>query len=136
MGSEDLGDQSWRKYFTNPREPIQLFRYFLFHDPSWDYRTIDWDQDFAYAVRQLGFMNATDPDLSAFARRGGKLLMYAGWSDPVVPPADTIAYYEAFTQAMGGRRRRSPSPVAPGMGHCMGGWGRISSTHWQRSING
>ena len=30
-------------------------------------------------------MNATVKDLSPFARRGGKLILYAGWADPIVP---------------------------------------------------
>src|SRR4029078_10669827 len=94
MGSEDVGDQSWRNYITNPREPMRaaLFRYFLFHDPSWNYRTIDWDRDLAYADEKLGFLNATDTDLSPFKRRGGKLLMYAGWAASAVPPQDTVMY--------------------------------------------
>ena len=29
--------------------------------------------------------SAIDPDLRAFHARGGKLLMYAGWADPILP---------------------------------------------------
>ena len=49
-GSEGFGDsaiQGWRQYVLDPQEPMRLgfFRFFLFHDPNWDYRTVDWDRD-------------------------------------------------------------------------------------------
>lgn len=127
MGSESMGDQSWGSYLMNPPEPSRadLFRYFLFHDPNWDFRTLDYDRDLAYADQKLGFMNAVDPDLGAFQRHGGKLLMYAGWADPVVPPADTAAYYESVMKTMGESRTMDFARLfmAPGMAHCAGGPG-------------
>ena len=105
----------------------RLLPYFLFHDPNWDYRTIDWERDLAYAEQKLPFMAAVERDLTPFKKRGGKLLMYTGWADPVVPPQDTVAYYEAVVKTMGGHRARrassSASSLAPGMGHCSGGPG-------------
>lgn len=82
MGSEDFGSGSWRPYLLSPTEPSRsdLFRFFLFHDPNWDFRTLDYDRDLAYADKKLGFMNAIDLDMAAFHRRGGKLLMYGGRS--------------------------------------------------------
>ena len=127
MGSEDFGAGSWRQYLVNPTEPSRsdLFRFFVFHDPNWDYRTLDYDRDLAFADKKLGFMNATDLDMSAFNRRGGKLLMYAGWADPVVPPGDTAAYYEAVSKMAGDKQTRDFFRLfmAPGMGHCGGGSG-------------
>ncbi|PYR28329.1 MAG: tannase/feruloyl esterase family alpha/beta hydrolase [Acidobacteria bacterium] len=130
-GSEGFGDsaiQSWRQYVMDPQEPMRvgLFRYFLFHDPNWDYRSIDWDRDLAYAEQKLPFMAAVDRDLSPFKKRGGRLLMYTGWADPVVPPQDTVAYYEAVARAMGGLEKARDFYrffLAPGMGHCSGGPG-------------
>ena len=127
-GSENISGPNWINYFITPPEPMRadLFRYFLFHDPNWDWRTIQFDRDLAYADRQLPFMNATDTNLTAFQRRNGKLLMYAGWADPVVPPEDTLAYYEAVTVAMGGPQKTSQFArlfLAPGMGHCGSGPG-------------
>ena len=130
-GSEGFGEspiQSWRQYVMDPQEPMRVgfFRYFLFHDPNWDYRTIDWERDLAYAEKKLAFMAAVDHDMSAFKKRGGKLLMYTGWSDPVVPPQDTVAYYDAVVKAMGGLEKTREFYrffLAPGMGHCSGGPG-------------
>jgi feruloyl esterase len=130
-GSEGFGDsaiQGWRQYVLDPQEPMRVgfFRYFLFHDPNWDYRTIDWDRDLAYAEQKMPYMAAVDRDLTPFKKRGGKLLMYTGWADPVVPPHDTVAYYDAVVKAMGGPERTRDFYrffLAPGMGHCSGGPG-------------
>jgi feruloyl esterase len=130
-GSEGFGQnaiQSWRQYVLDPAEPMRVdfFRYFLFHDPNWDYRTIDIDRDFAYAEQKLAFMSAVEKDLSPFKKRGGKLLMYTGWADPVVPPQDTVAYYDGVVKAMGGLDKTRDFYrffLAPGMGHCSGGPG-------------
>ena len=130
-GSENFGDtaiQSWGTYVTDPKEPMRLgfFKYFLFHDPNWDYHTIDWDRDLAYAEQKLAFFAPVEKDLSGLKKRGGKLLMYTGWMDPVVPPQDTVAYYDGVVKAMGGLEKTREFFrffVAPGMGHCGGGPG-------------
>ena len=130
-GSEGFGDsaiQGWGEYIMNPTEPMRVdfFRYFLFHDPNWDYRTVDVDRDLAYAEQKLGFMAAVERDMSAFKKRGGKLLMYTGWADPVVPPADTVSYYDAVAKTMGGLERTREFYrffLVPGMGHCRQGPG-------------
>src|SRR3954471_14589630 len=136
-GSEGFGEpagQSWRQYVVDPVEPMRVgfFRYWLFHDPNWDFRTIDWDRDLAYAEQRLPFMAAVDRDLSMFKKRGGKLLMYTGWADPVVPPQDTIAYYDAvakFSGGLPGTREFFRFFLAPGMGHCGGGPGPNQFDH-------
>jgi len=71
-------------------------------------------------------MNATNPDMTPFFSRGGKLLLYHGWSDPRVPTLDLIQYYGRVVETMGGSSRASNSVrmfLAPGMGHCGGGEG-------------
>ena len=125
MGSENAGVQNWGLYLLNPPEPMRsdLFRFFLFHDPNWDWRSLDWERDLAYADQKLGFMNAVDPDLSAFRRRGGKLVMYAGWAGPIVPPQDTLGYFEKANEKMGSTSDFLRLFMAPGMGHCGGGVG-------------
>jgi feruloyl esterase len=130
-GSEGFGDsaiQSWRQYVMDPAEPMRVgfFRYFLFHDPNWDYRTVDYDRDLAYAEQKLPFMASVEKDLAPFKKHGGKLVMYTGWADPVVPPQDTVAYYDAVVKANGGldkTREFYRFFLAPGMGHCGGGPG-------------
>jgi feruloyl esterase len=130
-GSEGFGEspiQSWRTYVTDPAEPMRVgfFRYFLFFDPNWDWHTVDFDRDLAYAEQKLPWMAAVEKDLTPFKKRGGKLLMYTGWSDPVVPPQDAVAYYDGVVKTMGGldkTREFFRLFLAPGMGHCSGGPG-------------
>jgi feruloyl esterase len=113
-------EAGWTGYFVGQREPARLdfWRYWVFHDPGWDFRSFDFDRDVAYADSQMAFLTANDPDLSRFQSRGGRLLIYQGWADPVVPPEDTIRYYETVTPAAGARLF-----LIPGMGHCSGGPG-------------
>jgi feruloyl esterase len=121
-------ERGWGAYLLNPTEPARLgfFRLFTFHDPAWDWRTFDWDRDVTFVDRALPDLSAMSVDLTAFESAGGKLVMYTGWADPVVPPMDTLQYYDAVVRAMGGRTETQTFfrffPV-PGMSHCGGGTG-------------
>ena len=46
-----------------------------------------------------GVLNANSTDLSAFAGHGGKMVMYAGYADPLIPSATAIDYYNAVATA-------------------------------------
>jgi hypothetical protein len=99
-------------------------RYMGFPDDPGDryeVSSFDFDGD-PPRLRFLGALfDATSPDLSKFRARGGKLLMYHGWADPLVTPQRTLEYHAAVEKAMGG-----PAAVAdfyrlfmvPAMGHC------------------
>lgn len=67
--------------------------------------------------------DATNPDLSAFAGRGGKLILWHGWADPHISPINTVAYHDAVERSMG--RRRVGTFVRlyllPAVYHCFGG---------------
>ena len=69
--------------------------------------------------------DATDPDLSAFAAKGGKLILWHGWSDPHISPINTIAYHEAVGRSLGQQRTESFERLylLPGVHHCSGGEG-------------
>ncbi|WP_169444557.1 tannase/feruloyl esterase family alpha/beta hydrolase [Massilia niastensis] len=45
--------------------------------------------------------NANNPDMHLFAARGGKLLLWHGWSDHLVQPRGSIDLYNRTVQAMG-----------------------------------
>ena len=73
-------------------------------------------------------LNANSADLSAFFGRGGKLIMYAGYEDPLIPTASSIDYYNALyrnpnTKAAGPLGDNARLFLAPGMWHCNGGPG-------------
>ena len=108
---------------------LDLLTYVVFRDPKWNYKTFDVDRDYPRALKtdaEGSTTAATDPDLTPFVRRGGKLLLYHGWADPNIMPLNTVHYYEAVTRALGGTARADDSVrlfMIPGMGHCSGGEG-------------
>lgn len=130
-GSEVLttGDYAgWKNYILSGAEPARtdFWKYFVFEDPHWDWRTFDYDRDVTFADRKLAAVNASDADLSRFKARGGKLLMYHGWVDPVGPPQDAIGYYLDVERHMGGPAATQDFFrlfLVPGMSHCNGGPG-------------
>ena len=114
----------------------------LYAHPDWDMRRIDYDKDVerALALPILGepmgkVIDAYDPDLSAFAAHGGKLIHYHGWSDPGVPPMNSVRYYRQVVASTGKAARLAPRAalartqsfyrlfMVPGMQHCTGGPG-------------
>lgn len=65
---------------------------------------------------------ARSTDLSAFRRRGGKLIIPHGVSDPIFSVNDTRRWWEAVNKANGGRAAEFARVFAvPGMTHCGGG---------------
>ncbi|MEV6449555.1 tannase/feruloyl esterase family alpha/beta hydrolase [Amycolatopsis sp. NPDC051716] len=63
--------------------------------------------------------NAMSPDLSAFHRRGGKLLLWHGWADEAIPPAGTLDYYQRLTH--GRPQDWARLFMVPSLYHCGGG---------------
>ena len=106
-----------------------IYKYFVFQDPDWDYSTYDlegWEKDTHLAGTVL---NATDPDMDAFEARGGKIIIWHGWSDAALPAQATIEYYDEVL-------KRNPKAtdfarlfMIPGCYHCGGGPG-VSGVDW------
>jgi feruloyl esterase len=99
-------------------------RYVGHQDANWDAMSFELDTDLALAMKNGGFIESTDPDLSKFKARGGKLLLYHGWADPGPAPQNTINYLSAVTTKLGGKQDDWMRLfLMPGMGHCRGGVG-------------
>ena len=93
-------------------------------DPNFDWKAFDYDKDPARTGEMRRMLNATDPDLSAFRSRGGKLLMYFGWADPALTPFMGVDYYEKAVAANDPETRSFFRLfMVPGMFHCRGGVG-------------
>src|SRR4029077_17033052 len=129
-GFEPGNELGWERMLSGPdpyATAVDQFKYIVFDNARWDWRTFDLERDIAIAEKQSqGTLSSIDPDLSAFARHGGKLLMYHGWSDQDIAPKASINFYTRTLDATHG----GPSNAAwlrlfmvPGMGHCGGGEG-------------
>ncbi len=85
---------------------------------------IDFGKDFDTYTAALGpYLNAENPDLSPFEKRGGKLIMLAGSADPVVPFFVSIDYYEKVIEHFGGLGQVQSFfkfYIIPGMAHSGG----------------
>jgi feruloyl esterase len=96
---------------------------FVYHDPDWTYENFDFStyaQDSAAAAETL---NATNPDLSAFRARGGKMLLYSGWSDTAQSGLAMVGYYEDLLAHEPGAAEDVRLFMMPGVEHCFGGPG-------------
>ena len=112
----------------------QMFKYFVFNDPAWDYTRYElqtYRKDTALAAT---FLNATSPDLDAFKRRGGKLLLWHGWSDPALTALASVRYYEQVESRDAGARDYFRMFMMPGVLHCAGGPGP-DTVDWAAAID-
>lgn len=105
---------------------MSFYRYVLFQNPTWDLSTIDFDQDPDVARQKLGnILDPDNPDLSRFSGRGGRIIVYHGWEDDMVPSQVSIDYYDSVTAKLGSKRVNTFYRLfmIPGMWHCSGGPG-------------
>ena len=102
-------------------------KYWVYFDPNWDWKTLNFSNYEAFfnkSVEAVGPMMATDnPDISAFKQRGGKVIMYHGWSDNLIMPQGTVRYYDRVKQTVSSPDDFARLYMVPGMGHCGGGTG-------------
>jgi feruloyl esterase len=93
--------------------------------PDWDYHTINVPDDVERAVKaDHGLLYGGDPDVSRFLKRGGKLLMYHGWADPLVSPDTSLIMFKRINDTVGPSAANAVALfMVPGMGHCQGGPG-------------
>jgi len=100
------------------------FKYAVFSDPTWDWRTFDLQNAVARADRvAASITDASNPDLVGFKQRGGKLLLFHGWQDQNFSAQSTINYYRSVLDTMSSPGDWMRLFLAPGIGHCGGGEG-------------
>jgi feruloyl esterase len=141
-GEDGFGPLGWARAVTGPPAPglpdgtpgigALLASAYINHvafqslDPLFKTFTFDFAGDLDFVTAELADLyNADDPDLSAFRARGGKILMYHGWSDPILPPRASVDYYKSVRKEIGSGNTKNLLRLfmAPGMEHCVGGTG-------------
>ena len=126
-GKERGSEATWTPVASTAKQPVAValgsFQV-AYANPNWDWRTFNLDRDVQVVDERLGsILNAVDPDLSAFKARGGKLILYHGWNDTLIPPRNTINYHSSVQDKMGPSEEWMRLFMAPGMNHCTGGVG-------------
>ena len=132
-GAED-GEGGWGLWITGSQPGKSLIAAFgngffsnmVFEKQDWNYRDANVSDIVEAADAKLAkTLNATDPNLSAFKARGGKLMLYHGWNDPAISAINTVNYYQSVVDVMGQDGVDSFARVymVPGMQHCAGGVG-------------
>jgi hypothetical protein len=102
------------------------------HNPPASFRLSDFRFTQAAYHKLLplaGIYDATVPDLSAFRRAGGKLILYQGWADEKISPFGTVDYYKAVVHDAGGFAASQAFTrlyMIPGQYHCLSGGSRPS----------
>ena len=132
----------WSAYWSNPKQPTEpdrtdFFKYWVFHDPHWDWWKFNWGSDIDSIDHTIGSVfNATRTDLHEFQSNHGKLILFMGWADPVGAADEAINYYDSVQATQSGStpaERRNQTEaflhlyMVPGMAHCAGGPG---ATHF------
>jgi len=103
-----------------------LILYILKHRPTFTDATFDYDRDVPLMRNELGpILDSYDSNLKSFADASGKIMLYHGWSDPLLSPYNTLQYFGEVGATMGEPKRDSFMKLfmAPGMEHCRGGAG-------------
>ena len=94
------------------------------HAPDWTGQGFDVGRDYDAIRRALPDLDADRADIGAFARRGGKAILYQGLNDPAVAARMTIGYYDRVARALGPAAGATMRLfLVPGMNHCAGGPG-------------
>jgi feruloyl esterase len=117
-------ENGWGAISAPTPPAVDEFKYVVLGDPAWDPYTFDLPRDLAKA-QASDIIAALAPDLSAFKGRGGKLLQYHGWADPVIPTEMSLNYYESVAARMGGLVDTQDFYrlfLVPGMAHCGGAY--------------
>ncbi len=100
-----------------------LFGQGVHGDADWDPSEFNVARDLP-AIDTVMNLHADDPAIEPFIAQGGKLILYQGWDDPLVPAQSTLHYFDALVQRFGhGLHRSATLYMAPGMDHCRGGVG-------------
>jgi hypothetical protein len=120
-----VGGEAQMPVLTMGKEPFPVatsfFRGPVFNDPSWDFRSFDYDRDTARAMAYgSDALDVPPTGLKRFFAGNRKLLLSHGWADGLIPSQSTVNFYQALVKDIGAREARADVRLfmVPGMGHC------------------
>ena len=129
-GLQPGSELNWGLHIAGPKPAHigpEIYANIVFEDPDWDWKALNYDEHLTAAQAKLGdVMDAMSTDWSAFRDRGGKFILYHGWSDAHISPIATRRYYEDLCAREGGLDKAKEFVrlfLFPGMSHCRGGTG-------------
>lgn len=126
-GSEDCGGGLDLQQNPEVLPSSLLYPFHWVFGANFDYAAFDFDRDLDTLNERLApILNANNPDVSEMKALGGKILLYTGTADPLVPYQDALHYYERVIAHQGGLDQTQDFFrlfLVPGMGHCGGGPG-------------
>jgi tannase/feruloyl esterase len=120
---------------------LDWYRYFLTQNPDFDWKTLDYHQFldlFQQATSEyadLDVTSAAQPDLSAFEKAGGKIVMWAGTSDQLVTQLGAVDYVRRVEATNDGTDGFLRFFFAPGVAHCGGGVGAAPTDEFQAVVD-
>jgi hypothetical protein len=125
----EQGSGGWATWITGPAPGKSLlfafgigyFANMVYERADWDYRGANIEEALRAAEEKTApKLDATDPNLTAFKARGGRLVLYHGWNDPAISALNTIGYYDSVVSTLGKQEtdRFVRLYLAPGMQHC------------------
>jgi pimeloyl-ACP methyl ester carboxylesterase len=100
-------------------------KYIITRDPALDALTFDpgATPELRARTQQVAtIMDVSDVDLTAFRKKGGKIILLHGTADDFISPHNTVAYFERHRALQGPRAFDSfvRFYIVPGLGHGMG----------------
>lgn len=107
---------------AGPGEPmgvaLALYKYLIFQDTNWDWKTLDFNRDVPLGERVLSTVfTVENPNLKEFFDHGGKLILYED-------TPETLNFYKDVLKTVGPAANNSIRVFnMPGMAHCSGGAG-------------
>lgn len=120
--SSETEPNNWASYLGDPAGAnVQYERHFLYNDTAWTLSR--WSEAVVLDSRRVnpGQASADSFDLRPFRARGGKVILYHGVGDGLVPTRSTTHYYNQTRSVTGGNGGVDDFFryfLVPGMGHC------------------
>lgn len=117
MSHRTLGDGAWSYDFPNYMADFDA-------PTGITYQNMEFTRAAFDRLHKLsGLYDPTNPDLSDFAARGGKMIIWTGWADPGVSPYIALNYVDAVKRTLGADETDAFLAFygLPGVYHCGGG---------------